>query len=401
MEHVNLMRRWGVILSIILCLSFISVGAAKETEAESLRSDQLHFYLQRAIEKTFNLETQAAVDYLQKAMDLDRENPTGYAFLALVHMFSSEASFEKGTRKKHQEAMLRYINDAVTRAQKRIDKDPNDVQACFAMALAKFSKVEWAITQKQYLTIVRETSSILDNLEKVRKHDPQNYDIYFPIGLLHYHLDLNQGFTRLISSLLITSGDRKKGLQELELTAQKGDLLKEMALAELASVYSNYEKQPGKALPIVRKLKDAFPANYNFLFVLAGVLSDLNRFEEAFVISHEIDKGIQSGKPPYASQLQSRYELLMGKILFNQKEYPKAEEYLRRALKDISPYNVRIRASAFVRLGMIYDIRKERNQARNYYSRALELKNAEGSAQVEARKYMATPFILTIDNQKS
>lgn len=386
---------------MMLCLSFTSVTAAKDKQTASLQPDRLHFYLRQAIEKSFNLETQAAVNHLQKAVDLDRENPMGYAFLALVHMFSSEASFEQATRDKHQKAMLNAINDAVRRAQKRMDKDPDDGQARFAMALAKFSKMGWALTQKQYLTVVRETSGILENLEKLRKDDPQNYDIYFPIGLLHYHLDLNQGLTRVISSLLITAGDRKKGLQELELTAQKGDLLKEMAWAELASVYSNYENEPGKALPVLQKLRSAFPANYNFLFVLAGVLSDLNRFEEAFALAREIDEGIQSGKPPYAPQLQSRYELLMGKILFNQKEYPKAEEYLQKALKDTSFYSVRIKASAFVRLGMIYDIRKERHKARDYYSRALKIKNAEGSAQVQARKYLATPFALTMDQQQS
>jgi len=400
MAHVDLMKRWGIFLCLVLCSSLPGFCAATETADALLRSNQRHSYLRQGIEKTFNLNTQAAFDLLQKVVDLDRENPTGYAFLSLVHLFASEVSFQKGTRDKHIEMMLHNVNEAVARGKIRIEKDPNDTQAYFAMALAKLSSVRWAIAQKQYLAIVRETSSILENIEKVRRGDPNNFDIYFLLGILHYHLDQLPGVTRFFSSLLITTGDRKKGLQELELTAQKGDLLKELALAELASIYANYEKQPGRALPIARKLREAFPANYNFLFVLSAILSDLYRFEEALVIAGEIDRGIQSGKPPYVPQLQARYELLMGRILFNQKEYSKAETYLQRACRDTLPYSARVRALAFVRLGMICDIRKERNQARDYYSRAMEIEGAEGSAQMEARKYMAAPFVPPPDQQK-
>jgi hypothetical protein len=53
------------------------------------------------------------------------------------------------------------------------------------------------------------------------------------MGLLHYHIGHLPGFTRFLSSLLVTSGDRQKGLQELELAAKKGYLLKDLAKAEL------------------------------------------------------------------------------------------------------------------------------------------------------------------------
>jgi hypothetical protein len=82
--------------------------------------------------------------------------------------------------------------------------------------------------QKRTIIVANGTSAIWDHLTKVKKDDPNNIDIYFAIGLLHYHLDHLRGLTRIFSSLLITSGDRQKGLQELELAAKRGDLLKEL-----------------------------------------------------------------------------------------------------------------------------------------------------------------------------
>ena len=77
----------------------------------------------------------------------------------------------------------------------------------------------------------------------------------------------------------------------------------------------------------------------------------------------------------------------------DQKEYAKAADYFQRALKDTAAYNARTRASAFTGLGMIYDVRKERKQAEDYYSRALQVKGGEGAAQVEAKQYLKMPYV--------
>lgn len=388
------MKKKGLIIFFLAICVLIQISLIEtEIEAVQLRSTQLHSYLRQGIEKTFDLETQSANSYFQKAVELDRDDPTGYAFLAMANLFFYEMSFEPKDREKNQESMLRYVSESLSKGEKRIKIDSKDSQAYFAMALAKIAKIRWAISQKKYFLVAKETSNVWDYLEKGKEEDPQRYDIYFPMGLLHYHLDHLSGLIRTLSSLLITAGDHQKGLKELELAAQKGDLLKELAQAELTSAYINFEKQPVRALPIARELKAKFPHNYNFSFMLANTLSDLNRFEEAFAIARGIEKGIQAGTPPFVPHLQPRYDQLMGRIFFSKGDYAKATEYFQRALKDTSPYNARVRAWSFVRLGMIQDAYKERERAEEYYSNALEIEGGEGAAQVEARKYLKTPYI--------
>jgi tetratricopeptide (TPR) repeat protein len=372
---------------------FLIFAVVTEIEAAQVQANLFRFYLRQGIEKAFNLDNQNANIYLQKALELDPENPTGYAYMAMVCFFSYEMSFEPKDRDRNQEFMLRNISEAIAKGKKRIENNSKDGQAYFAVALAKIVKVHWAIHQKKYFLIAEETSNIWDYLEKAKEGDPQNYDVYFLMGLLHYHIDYLPGFTRLLSSVLITPGDKQKGLQELELAAQKSYLLKELAQSELSSAYLNFEKQPAKALPFARELKGKFPNNYNFLFALANILSELRRFEEAFEIARQIERGIQEGIPPFVVQLQPRYNQLMGRILFAQGEYDKAAEYFQKALKDTSLYNARVRVLAFLRMGMIHDARKERKQAEEYYSKALEVEGGEGAAQIEAKKYLNTPYV--------
>src|SRR3972149_6447659 len=205
------------------------------------------------------------------------------------------------------------------------------------------------------------------------------------MGLLHYHIGRLSRMTRFFSSLLITAGDHEKGIQELGFTAQKGDLLKELAKAALSAVYINNENQPVKALPYMQELKEKYPRNYNFSFGLALKLSELKRFEKALTIAKEIETGILSGKAPYVPQLQPRFANLMGRILFNQKEYAKAAEYFQQVIRVDLPYNTWNRASAFLRLGMIHDVRRERKDAEKYYSQVMEIKNVRGRMQREAK----------------
>ena len=107
------------------------------------------------------------------------------------------------------------------------------------------------------------------------------------------------------------------------------------------------------------------------------------------------------GRPPYGPQIQSRYDQLMGRILLEQREYVRAAEYFQRAIKDDSSYNTRNRAWALLRLGMIHDLNKERNKALDCYSRTIKISGGEGFAQMEARKYLKTPYVLIHKVQKS
>jgi tetratricopeptide (TPR) repeat protein len=301
-------------------------------------------------------------------------------------------SFEQKDRNANQEALLHYVKEALTKGEKIIKNNPQDSQAYFAMALAKIAKIHWAIHQKRYFVLAQETSNIWDYLEKAKGGTSQNYDVYFLIGLLHYHLDHLSGLTRFLSSTFIISGNHLKGLQEMELAAQKGDMLKELAQTELSSAYLNFEKIPEKALPYAQELNKRFPNNYNFSFVMGNILADLHRFEEAFDIAGEIEKNIQAGIFPFVPQLQPRYNQLMGRILFNQEEYDRAMEYFQNVLNDTSFYNARTRVWAFVRLGMIHDLRKKRRQAEEYYLKALEVEGGEGAAKIEAKKYLKIPY---------
>ncbi len=371
--------------TVVLLLPDAGSFAAEAAE------DQMKTHLLLASEKAFNLDEKGAVSELMKAVEIDPQGPKPHAFLAMTYLFFYETSVEAKEKKRNETSLLRAVEAAESGAAKKIDKNPNDGEAYFSMALAKMVKNRWEMANKNYFRAFREAQSVWDFLTRAKELDPENYDINYPMGVMHYYLAQLSGVVGWTASVFITSGDREKGLKELELAAEKGVLLKDMAQSTLVSIY-NLNEEPGRGLALGKKLSQKYPDNYNYLFGLADSYSSLGRFEEALSQARQIEKGIKSGAPPYRPELWPRYYHLLGRIYLDEGDYDRATENLNLALKDTAPYNTRVRAWALVRLGMIHDARNERKQAEEYYTRALELVGAEGSAQRRAREYLKNPY---------
>ena len=386
------MKIISIIVSFLLLLLISMPVFAADTRVTELRVSSFQSNLLQGISKSFNLEAAAADALLKKAIDLEPDNPTGYALEAMLHLFAYEMCFSLEQRQKEKDAIYYFSEEALARGEKRIAKHPKDSQAYLAIALAKIAKVNWAIKEKRYLVMAHETANIWGYLETAKSIDPNNYDVDFLMGLMHYHIDHFAGMTGVLSSWLITEGNRQKGLTEIQTAAQKGYLLREMAQAELVSVYLNYEKQPVKALPILQDLRYKFPNNYNFQFTYGVALLELRRFAEAEAIAAQLEQNISAGTPPFVPQLQPRYYQLMGRIHFKRGEYGRSESYFQKAILDKSFYNFRTQARSLLYLGMIHDIRLERGYAEDYYQRVLQLEGAEGAAKVDAKGYLKTPY---------
>ncbi len=382
----------GRCLLFALLAFFAGVHPFPQLWAQEPLKDEIQTFLRRGVEKGLNLSEQEAVAELTKALELDRKSPVAYAYLAMAYLFFYETGLDEKEKKKNEASLLRAVEDTQTLAEKRLEENPRNADACFSLAIARMVKNRWEILRRNYFRAFREAQAVWDLLEKTRELDPQNFDIYYPMGVLHYHLAQLSGVARWITSVFITSGDRERGIREFETAYEKGRLMRDLAASSLVSAYSGYEKQPARALPLARKLKEKYPDNYNFSFALVNIYSDLGRYEEAMAVAGEIGNEIKTGRPPYRPELWPRYHQSLGKISLDRGDYERAAEYFKQALKDTSPYNNRVRAWALVRMGMIHDARKERKQAEEYYRKALDLEGAEGMAQRTAREYLETPY---------
>jgi tetratricopeptide (TPR) repeat protein len=101
-----------------------------------------------------------------------------------------------------------------------------------------------------------------DYLEDVVKENPELYDAYVHLGVREYFVDTRiTGWRSSLAWILGQSGDKDKGLQFIEKTAQNGKLNKDEAKFISIAIYRFFEPDLQKALAYAKDYKSRYPDN--------------------------------------------------------------------------------------------------------------------------------------------
>jgi hypothetical protein len=158
-------------------------------------------------------------------------------------------------------------------AQSRFKTNPDDANALFAMTLSLGMQANYAslIDKRQ-----------LDSLKKVREADvyakkllvvaPDAADAYLGLGMANYFIGSLPGTKKFFLSFAGIHGDKKAGIQQLEITAEHGHYLRPFAKILLA-LAALREKKTEVARTQLKELVAEFPENQLFASELAKLNS--------------------------------------------------------------------------------------------------------------------------------
>lgn len=161
---------------------------------------------------------------------------------------------------------------AVSAIQAWTRREPERAEAWFYLGGAFGARAQWQVLRGNRLDAARDGSRIKDALERALMLDPMLVDAYFGIGLYHYYADVAPAAVRFLRwLLLLPGGDRTQGLEEMLRARRGGQLLRDEADYQLHLLYLWYEKQPERALDLLRGLQERHPVNPHFLQRIAEV----------------------------------------------------------------------------------------------------------------------------------
>lgn len=150
---------------------------------------------------------------------------------------------------------------AESRARVRLAKDPKDRDALFAMTLSSGLKADYAaLIEKRNLASLRFTKDATKWAEQLLAVDPTCYDAYLATGISKYLIGNMAAPVRWILRLGGVSGNKKAGIAELQLAADRGRYLGPFARILLAIAYVR-EKDKPRARQLLASLRDQFPHN--------------------------------------------------------------------------------------------------------------------------------------------
>ncbi|MGE5361628.1 MAG: tetratricopeptide repeat protein [Bacteroidales bacterium] len=164
------------------------------------------------------------------------------------------------------------VDGAIADADAWTRREPQRGEAWFYLGAAYAVRVQFRALRYERMAAARDGKRIKDALERALALDPSINDGYFGIGLYHYYAAIAPTALKLLRFLLLLpGGDRVQGLAEMEKTRERGELLRAEADYQLHLLYLWYEKQPARALDLLRSLHAAFPHNPLFLARIADV----------------------------------------------------------------------------------------------------------------------------------
>jgi hypothetical protein len=154
-------------------------------------------------------------------------------------------------------------------AQPLLQKDPDDANALFAMTLSLGMQADYASLidrhQLDSLKMIREADSYAKRLLAIA---PEGADAYLTLGAANYIIGSLPGLKKFLLGFAGIHGDKKLGLQQLQIAADRGHYLKPFAKILLA-LAALREKKPEIARVQLKELVAEFPENPLFASELA------------------------------------------------------------------------------------------------------------------------------------
>ena len=197
---------------------------------------------------------------------------SGYLFYELDRLGILESEFltddnkilDKKAKKPDAGArakFLKAVEDARSCADTALAADPNDKMALLSMSITESLITDYmALVEKHQILSLGNAKKSNNYAQRLLSLDPKFYDAYLAAGFSEYMVGSLPFFIRWFIDFDNVTGDKKSGLQRLQLVATEGHFLKPFAKILLA-IAAVREKRPRDAERWMQELAESYPHN--------------------------------------------------------------------------------------------------------------------------------------------
>ncbi|WP_018617588.1 tetratricopeptide repeat protein [Spirosoma luteum] len=276
------------------------------------------------------------------------------------------------------------VDQGMQLARRMLDKNEKDPEAVFFMLTCHSYLASLYNNQGESLKAVGESKKAYDFIRDGFKLVDKNSDFYFTTGLYNYYVERYPIEHPIVKPIMFffADGNMAKGLQQMDVAAQRGLFMRTVANYYLAHIQLKYESNPAKAVAYSNYLIDKFPANPLFTMIYAEALLLSGRYSEARPYVQRL-KQMPGKLVPLAV---STFSGLLAEMA--DKKDKEAAEFYEAALR--LPVNVtytkEYQAFAYAGLARIASRARDRKKADMYYKKVLAIAQYKSLIR-EARAY--------------
>lgn len=363
----------------------------------------------RGFDHYYNLEYDQALTEFRAALARDPTSPDRHNYVALTLLFREmyrngalESELVSGNnaflrRPKMnpppdvEKAFLDELAASMRLANERLQKNPNDTAAMYALGIAYGLRSNYYfLVKKAWRDSLRDATSARKLHNRVSELVPSDIDARLVQGLHDYIVGSLPLAYRMLGFIIGFHGDRDRGIRTVLEVAQKGDRNKVDAEVFLCALYRR-ENKPRSAIPLLQDLLRRFPRNHLLRFELANMYSAIGDKTDALAEIQEVAAMKRRGLPGYATVPWEKIWFQEGNIEFWYRDFDRALENLKKVTAAAQELDLNTGVLAWLRLGQTYDLTNRRQLAIDAYNRTVAFAPQADAAR-EARRYLSSPY---------
>ncbi len=340
----------------------------------------------------YNVEFEKAENCFRQVKEMYPKHPVGYFLDAMVYwwkitLYRETSQFDKPFEDR--------IDKIISLCDDILDENENDLAALFFKAGALGYRGRHYAQKESWVKAASDGASAYNLMIKCQKLAPSNHDIMLGTGLYNYFAVAIPEKFPVVKPLMtfFARGDKQLGIYQLRAASRKARYAAVEARVVLLQIYNSFEKDYDIAQSIAKELLDTYNNNPYFHRYYARLLvrrGEQGGYEEEWrkILIRCLDK-----KVGYDNITAREAMYYIGQSLMIKGENDAALKYLLKAnegrIVDKEETGFTVNANIFI--GNLYDRKKNRAEAKKYYSNVLKMKEFDNS-HTKARRFLEKPY---------
>jgi len=321
------------------------------------------------------------------------DHPFAHFGNAMIAWSRYEYEFE--TSDDHQRKIFeKILDDSIDGIKRWIKKHPDDSNGYMGIGALYGLRALFNMRNRNWVTSYFAGRKAISNLEKSLKLDPTYYDAYFGLGIYEYFAGTLPSVIKILARVVAIKGNPQEGVEFLNVARTKAHFTSDSAkliLIEVQNTRNSPFYAPDKSLEYIRQLRAKFPTNPLMQYVEIICLYETKDYEQVTKQAREFLRLIGSDKFHKDIYIPRAYTAL-GTVQMAQGNFEEARNLFeegREKTKTQEPSRWGVWNE--LRLGQVYDLLGQREQAKAQYKHVLSFKDKWGFDEL-AKKLLKTPY---------
>ncbi len=372
---------------------FLTVPALRGVELDAVavnpavaRAAEYDRLIREGLRALYYLDYASARARFQELTDEFPESPMGAYATATAVWWELTNEFDEKNPALEKE-FLDAAGKSAQAARAALKKGDPTGEASLCLGGALGLQARWEAINGQWLSAYRHGRQAFKDQKKAIEINPQMYDAYLGVGIFHYYTATLPAVVKVLAKLIF-GGNKQEGLSEIQTAMEKARFSRTAARLFLVGIYINNEKDPRRALALVREGRQEFSGSPFFQLLEMLTLEETHDWDDLERESRDFLARIDRKEPFYSPAYAHRGLFSLGNSFLGRGRPAEAMEIYNRILKEF-PSEDRWVTMTYLNRGRAHDRLGERDLALADYNAVLKRRDV-WELHEKAEKYIET-----------